>query len=301
MTKPPQPNDNMWTILEALNWTTAYFKSHQIDSPRISAELFLAHVLNIRRIDLYIRYDQPLYQKELDQFKGLIKRRVTREPAAYITGTREFWSLDLKVTPDTLIPRPETECLVETVIACLDDKAQLSGKKAQCRILDLGTGSGAIILALAKEKPGHLYFAMDCSLSALDIARQNAASNGLESAVAFFAGDWLSMLKEGVQFDMIVSNPPYIPTKTILTLQPEIVLFEPHAALDGGESGFDSLRQIAGHAPKYLKPGGYLVMEMGYDQRAGMQRIAEEVGLYSDVDFIKDYGGNDRVVKLTRK
>ena len=297
MTKPLQPANNKWTILEALNWTAHYFDSQNIDSPRITAELFLAHVLHLKRIDLYVRYDQPLHQEELSRFKHLIKRRVTREPVAYILGKKEFWSLELNVTPDTLIPRPETECLVEAVLACLKEGGDLRG----CRILDLGTGSGAIILALAKERPGPHYFAMDRSYAALKVAKQNARQNDLAHAVYFFAGDWLSVLKEKPLFDIIVSNPPYVPTLTIDTLQPEIVLFEPRSALDGGETGLDCLGDIASRAPGYLKPGGILLMEMGYDQKAGMENIRKNVGHYCGMAFLKDYAGNDRVVKLTRE
>ena len=296
MTKPLTPPNNKWTILQALNWTANYFETHHIDSPRISAEVFLAHVLNLKRIDLYLRYDQPLHLEELSRFKILIKRRFTREPVAYILGKREFWSLDLNVTPDTLIPRPETERLVEVALDCIGD----ADGSIKYRILDLGTGSGAIILALAKEKPGHYYFAMDRSYAALRIAKQNAKQNNLAYGVSFFSGDWLSVFKESPLFDIIVSNPPYIPTKTIETLQPEIVLFEPKTALDGGETGFDCLKEIAANAPRYLKPGGFLLMEMGDDQKRGMENIFKAVGQYSSIEFFKDYSGNDRVIKLKK-
>ncbi|MBU4318454.1 MAG: peptide chain release factor N(5)-glutamine methyltransferase [Proteobacteria bacterium] len=303
MQTPLQPPKNKWTIIELITWTTGYFKTHNIDSPRTTAEIFLAHVLSLRRIDLYLRYDQPLTEEELSQFKALIRRRIRREPVAYILGLREFWSLELQVTPHTLIPRPETECLIEASLSCLPEFSPSAENGKACKIVDLGTGTGAIILSLASERPGHEYFAVDRSVEALKTAKQNAAKHGFENRVHFLAGDWLSAFKTGPMFDMILANPPYIPTKTIALLQPEIFQYEPLSALDGGPDGLDCLRQITLSAHRFLKPGGYLILEMGHDQKAGMERIAAEASVYDSVAFSKDYGGNHRVVKMqkTRK
>jgi release factor glutamine methyltransferase len=300
MQNPLQPPKSNWTIIDLVTWTTGYFKNHNIDSPRTTAEIFLAHVLNLRRIDLYLRYDQPLNEEELNQFKSLIRRRLRREPVAYIIGFREFWSLEIEVTPHTLIPRPETECLVEVCLSSLPKFTMSEKKPRKFRILDLGTGTGAIILAIASERPGHEFFATDRSIEALKTAKRNAEKHGLENSIHFMAGDWLTAFKEGPLFDMILANPPYIPTKTIPLLQPEIFHYEPHEALDGGLDGLYCLRQITGSAPLFLKPGGVLIMEMGYDQMAGMERVVGTAGSYGSVDFFKDYGGNNRVVKMQK-
>ena len=250
--RPPDPNspdpsspdlsppDPQWTILKILKWTTSYFKSHHIDSPRLTAEIFLAHILDVNRIDLYLRFDQPLSASELGNFKALIMRRVNREPVAYIIGCREFYGINFDVTPDVLIPRPETEFLVEEALKKIPDN-HLPLKQ----ILDVGTGSGAIIVSLAANRPGHNYFASDKSEIAVTIAAKNAKKNGLKDKISFFVGDLFSPFHENNgQFDMILSNPPYIAQTQIATLEPEVSQFEPLAALDGGVDGLAIVRQI---------------------------------------------------------
>lgn len=290
MQNPPQ-----WNILSLIKWTTDYFQSRSIESPRASAEILLAHTLRLRRIELYMRYDQPLTANELACFKALIKRRAAGEPVAYIVGQKEFWSLTLSVTKDVLIPRPETEMLVETALKILHPNHQDNHK----RISEVGTGSGAIILALASERPGHKFFASDYSVKALNIARHNAKNHGLD--IRFFAGNWfapLSQKSEKACFDLIVSNPPYIPTADIETLQTEIRNFEPRLALDGGKDGLDAIRHIIENAKNHLVPGGSLMLEIGYDQKDRVFAIAEKCG-YKDMRCIKDYSGHDRVVCLS--
>jgi len=223
MQNQPKPRDPEWTIIKLLKWTTSYFKSHDIDSPRSTAEILLAHVLKLKRIDLYLQYDKPLYIDELSKFKVLIKRRIEREPVAYITGVKEFWSMDFAVTKDVLIPRPETECLVEAALSLLPDDKSPDVKRMPKSILELGTGSGAVILAIASMWPKYIYFASDHSVKAVKLARQNSKLHGLDTAVNFFCADWLMPLKSEMQpFDMIISNPPYVPTMVIGRLQPEI-------------------------------------------------------------------------------
>jgi release factor glutamine methyltransferase len=300
MQNPLQPPKSKWTILDLISWTTGYFKTRHIDSPRTTAELFLAHVLNLRRIDLYLRHDQPLNGEELGRFKALVQRRVRREPVAYIMGIKDFWSLELVVTPHTLIPRPETECLVEAGLACISEILSPEQNQRRLKILDLGTGTGAIILAVASEKPGHIFIAVDKSVEALKAAVLNAEKNGLENQIHFLAGDWLSAFRAEPIFDLILSNPPYIPTQSIPLLQPEIFQYEPRLSLDGGPDGLDCLGRITTSALKLLKPGGYLIMEMGHDQKAGMEKLAAEAGGYDSVDIFKDYGGSHRVVKMQK-
>ncbi|MCX5881344.1 MAG: peptide chain release factor N(5)-glutamine methyltransferase, partial [Deltaproteobacteria bacterium] len=218
MQNPPGPREAEWTILSLIKWATGYFTSHGIDSPRATAEILLATLLNLKRIDLYLRYDQPLLNSELSEFKSLIKRRVNREPVAYIIGKKEFWSLDLEVNPNVLIPRPDTETLVEEALRCLGPVD--SPPNSDRRVLELGTGSGAIVLALASERSAYHYVATDISLKAIDIARRNARHHQLASAVQFVAGNWLDLFSPNKPvFDMIVSNPPYIPSDDIAGLQ----------------------------------------------------------------------------------
>ena len=291
-------SDEQWTILKLLNWTTSYFKSHQVDSPRATAEILLAHTLDVERIDLYLRYDQPLCRNELTLFKDLLKRRVNREPVAYIVGHKEFWALDLKVTPDVLIPRPETECLVEAILELGRDEAPPRPE----RILELGTGSGAIVLALASQQAGNLFYALDISTQALVLARENARRLGWADRIHFLAGDWFDPLNDdGRLFDMIVSNPPYIATPVIEQLQPEIRHWEPIKALDGDLDGLNCLRHIIDRAHSYLAPGGYLALETGHDQKAAVGEIVNTCGVYDRLTFKQDYGGHDRVVLMRKK
>jgi release factor glutamine methyltransferase len=291
----------IWTILDIINWTTGYFKENDVEAPRASAELFLSHILNVNRIDLYVKYDQPLTREELACFKSMIKRRVNREPVAYITGTKGFWSLDLCVSEKCLIPRPETEILVETALNRLPEASSLNLPVHPLRVLELGTGSGAIVLALAMERPGHLYFAADRCRDALSLACENARTHHLDDKILFFAGDWLTPVKSGDRFDLIISNPPYIPTDVIPCLQPEICRFEPAAALDGGRDGLFCIKEILDSAVNCLTPGGVLLLEIGHDQKAGVEKIVHENGEYENMVFIKDYAGKDRVVSMEKR
>jgi release factor glutamine methyltransferase len=293
------PSDHLpkalWTLLGALQWTTDYLKRHHIDHARAVAEVLLANVLQCERIDLYLHYDQPLHNDELAQFKTLIKRRVNREPEAYIIGRKEFWSLGFKVTPAVLIPRPETECLVETTLALL-------GSRDQARILELGTGSGAISVALASEKAGWHLWASDISRPAIELARHNACHLLGQERIHFFRGSWLEPVNPGAtRFDAIIANPPYVATADIVSLDAEIRQFEPIGALDGGPHGLNDLARIIDGAAQYLLPGGYAILEMGYDQRAAVEGLATASGAYDQIVFGKDYSGHDRVVQLRKK
>lgn len=291
--KPPD-----WTIVKLIQWATSYFISHNIDSPRLTAEILLAHVLNSKRIDLYLHYDQPLNPDELKRFKELIKRRVNREPVAYILGYKEFWSMDLVVTRDVLIPRPETECLVENALENLVADSN-SGSKF---ILELGTGCGAVILALASENPRHSYVATDISVNAIRVARQNAMRHNLNGKIHFVAGDWFApfMTQPGL-FDMIVSNPPYIKSDDLARLEPEIHAFEPIGALDGASDGLHCLRYIIRSAVLFLKPRGVLMLEIGHDQKDPLKQVITECAQYDDIAYYGDYSGYDRVVAMKKK
>ncbi|MCP4115445.1 MAG: peptide chain release factor N(5)-glutamine methyltransferase [Desulfobacteraceae bacterium] len=285
-----------WTIKKILDWTDTYFKSHDIDSPRLAAEILLSHCLDVRRLDLYLQHDRPLNPDELASFRELIKRRISREPVAYITGSKGFWESDFKVAPGVLIPRPDTEVLVEAAL-----KVLAKGGDKPLRVLELGVGSGAVIVSLARSNPEFRCVACDLSLTALGVASSNAAMEPPCPNLSFVAGSWFTPFRPKAQFDLIVSNPPYIPTRDIETLQPEINRYEPLLALDGGPDGLDCIRTIMAEACDYLVPGGTLLLETGSDQREGVDGIFKNCREFASIEFIDDYAGLHRVVKLEKK
>jgi len=282
-----------WTIKEVLRWTTDYFKQKAIDAPRLTAELLLAKILKTERLYLYLNYDQPLTPSELAAFKGLIKRRLAHEPLAYILEEHPFWSLSFKVTPATLIPRPETELAVEIGLKIIGDE-NISAPY----ILDWGTGSGVIAICLAKEIPLAKVFATDISLSALKVAKENALQHEVD--VLLTQSKDLSVFKPE-SFNIIVSNPPYIKTAVIPTLAPEVKDYEPVYALDGGEDGLKYIRYLLEHASTYLKTEGWLVMEIGYDQKEAVEKIVSSFSHWLPPTFYKNHAGHNRVVALKKK
>jgi release factor glutamine methyltransferase len=302
MQNQPRSTDSEWTIIKLLKWTTSYFESHDIDGPRIEAEILLAHALQLQRIDLYLQYDQPLSGNELSRFKNLIKRRIHKEPVAYIVGSKEFWSMDFMVSKDVLIPRPETEFLVEAALNLLPQDTASRPMSTPKRILDLGTGSGAVVLALASMRPCHLFFASDRITAAVKLAKQNAKHHGFENRVGFICTDWFGSFKNKKPlFDMIVSNPPYVPSRIIGKLQPEIVKHEPILALDGSEDGLSCLRHIIDNAHLYLQQKGHLLLEIGHDQRDDVRKIVNQCAKYENIVYTKDYSGYDRIIQMRKK
>jgi release factor glutamine methyltransferase len=286
-----------WTILKVLKWTTAYFKSHHVEQPRATAEILLAHTLGVGRVDLYVQYDRPLEEDELGRFKEYIRRRIQREPVAYIVGKKEFWSMDFDVSPDVLIPRPETETLVEAALMIVPAEPTA----APLKIVDLGTGSGAVVVAVASERPGHEFYAVDRSEEVLAVAQGNARAHGLDKTVTFLQGDWFDAIRgKGLCFDVIISNPPYISTPELEELPPEISRHEPWEALDGGADGLDAIRLIVREASDYMAPGGWLLFEIGHDQWARVEKLMSAAKAYSDIDVMKDYGRRDRVARARR-
>jgi len=298
MQKQAQTGRPEWTLIKLVQWAAGYFDAGRIDSPRATAEILLAHAINAKRIDLYLRYDQPLNSDELNRFKTLIKRRANREPVAYILGRKEFWSMDLEVNRTVLIPRPETECLVERALESL-----AADSKPECKsVLELGTGSGAVVLALASENSRHSYLGTDVSIDAVRVARRNSMRHGMDAKIRFMVADWFEPFdaKSGI-FDLIVSNPPYIKSGDLKRLQPEIHVYEPVAALDGAKDGLRCLRHIIQCAYLYLKPTGALLLEMGHDQQAPLKQIIDACGQYEDVQFYRDYSGYDRIVSMRKR
>lgn len=285
-------------ILELLNKASEYLATKGIDTARLDAELLLSHVLNMERIDLYVRFDQPLETAEVDAYRVAIARRAQRMPVAYITGSKEFYSLDLQVDRNVLIPRPETELLVECVLNWLGE----GEAPTEPNIVELGTGSGAIAVALAhslaeKQTVNPRIFATDISQQAIDVAKANVEKHGLGNFIQLLQGDLYTVLPAFLEskVDTIVSNPPYISSGEIKGLAPEIVRYEPKGALDGGPDGLGFYRRIYAEGRKFLRPGGLIAVEMGHGQAPQVMAIAGEYG-YIDTKLYRDYGDRERVV-----
>lgn len=271
-------------------------KAHEVETARLDAEALLAYVLGMDRARLFARMTEAVPQPQQDTFQALVERRVRREPLAYITGVREFWSLEFQVTSEVLIPRPETELLVETVLHLL---SQAPGPKPQApsRLLDLCTGSGCIAIALAKESPEAEVWAIDISAAALAVAQANARRHGVIERVHFLQGNMLSFInKEKIRFDAIASNPPYIPALDLATLQPEVRQWEPATALNGGSDGLDFYRALIEEGPTYLRSGGCLVMELGAGQSPAVLCLLREQRNLMGEFGVRDYAGHERVV-----
>lgn len=273
-----------WTVLKILKWTADYFTDKGIESARLEAELLLVSTLKMDRVGLYVNFERPLDASELSDYKAKVQRRAQHEPVQYILGETEFWSLPFKVSPAVLVPRADTEVLVEEALKRLGDAA---------RILDVGTGSGAIAVALAHEKPQVKVTALDRSEPALEVARSNTILNEVEARVECVVGD-LAALPSG-PFDMIVSNPPYIPSRDWETLMPEVRDHEPRLALDGGDDGLTAYRHLAVQANKTLVPGGWLLVEVGIGQAKDVSALFLAAGL-CEIGQRDDYAGIARVV-----
>lgn len=284
-----------WTIKGLLEVTSNYLREKGVDSPRLSAEVLLALQLKVDRVKLYLNFDQPLHEREIAAYRELIKRRLNREPIQYITGIQEFWSLDFSVGPQVLIPRPESELLMEQIVS-LRDEDRLT-KSRNLRILDLGTGSGILAIVIAREFTGASVWASDVSAEALALARINARKHGVEERIEFLLSDmWQGLLDSSLVFDVIVSNPPYIPSDNISSLAPEVRDHEPRLALDGGEQGMLFIKEIIKEAPEYLNAGGWMLLEMGPEQTALAMALMDKNDDYVEKRLIKDYSGHDRVV-----
>ncbi len=288
---------NSWNILKLLEWSTQYFQNKGIESPRLDAELLLAKTLSLSRVQLYMQFDRPLLETELQNFKDLLKRRSEREPLAYILGKKEFYSLEFEVSPDVLIPRPETELLVETA------RKHSSLLTSPSSLLDIGTGSGCIAVSLAKHLPEARITAIDISASALELAKRNAKKHAVENQINFIQMDFTSphasLLTPHQNFDLILSNPPYIATDEIPKLAPELQ-FEPKSALDGGNEGLDFYQIILPWAFQHLNEGGIVLLEIGFDQGMSLEKLATNTG-FQKISILKDYAGHPRVVSLLKK
>lgn len=277
----------VWTILKLLNWTKQYFASKGVENPRLDAEVLLCDVLDYSRIQLYTHFDEPLNPDELKKYKEYVVRRVKREPVAYILGKKGFMQYDFKVTKDTLVPRPETELLVENLIALNKDKGPRE-------ILDLGVGSGAILVSLLGNLPEARGLGVDISPGAVEVTLENAKAVGVEDRCAVLVSDLYANVPKDEKFHIIVSNPPYIPRRDLAGLAPEVHK-EPVTALDGGEDGLDFYRRILADVGDYLLPDGMVAFEIGIGEGQAVADLCKAAGL-TCVKVCNDYGGIDRMV-----
>ncbi|MBN1380728.1 MAG: peptide chain release factor N(5)-glutamine methyltransferase [Deltaproteobacteria bacterium] len=277
-----------------MNRATREFADRKLVSPRLDAEVLLARCLGADRVELYKYPAKVLTAQELDGFQRWVERRLRGEPVAYITGRKEFWSLDFEVNHDVLIPRPDTEILVEEVL-----KVYGNSDKEEIRILDVGTGSGAIIIALALELKDASCWACDISAKAVEVARRNAETHGVAHRISFSVGDLFTPATG--RFDCIVSNPPYIDDRLYETLSREVKDFEPRTALSGGPDGMQFHRRLIREGKHHLKEGGRLFMEIGPGQKEKIADLFRKEPAYEGAWFRKDYGGIDRCVTAWRR
>lgn len=278
-----------WTVRRMLAWSRDWLEKKGVDSPRLDGELLLAHALKVRRLDLFIDPDRPLIAQELADFKALIKRRAEREPTAYILGTKSFWTLDLVVRRGVLIPRPDTESLVEAVLARIEDR------EAPLSIWDAGVGSGAILLSLLSELKNASGVGSDLSEEAVACSRENAEALDLAGRVEILLGDLAAPLAEGALFDVVVSNPPYVGENERETLEPDVREWEPTGALFAGPGGLDLYPRLLGEAFARLKPGGLCAVEIGVTQGEAVADLMAAAG-FSATEVLPDYTKRPRVV-----
>jgi release factor glutamine methyltransferase len=281
-----------WTIGSLVKWATDDFRARGIESPRLDAELLVAHALGIDRTRVIIEALRPLDGAELTLLRDLVKRRRAHEPIAYLRGWREFYGLTFRVDPRVLVPRPDTEALVEVALR------RTSHCSLSMRHLDLCTGSGCVAIAIARQRPTARVVASDVDAGALVVARENAARLGAYN-VAFVRGDLLTPIARDVSFDLITANPPYIPSAEIAGLMTDVRDFEPRLALDGGGDGLDLIRRIIADAPRHLETGGVLALEVGAGEAPAVRSLFEESG-YRDLAGERDSAKIERVVSGLR-
>lgn len=279
-----------WTIREVLQWATEDFSARGIESPRLDAELLVAHALDLDRVDLYLDLNRPLLEEERAAIRPLVARRREREPVAYILGHKDFYGRRFSVTPDVLIPRPDTETLVEHALDCIP-------ADTPCHVLDVGTGSGAIAVTIAAERPLAWVHATDVSAAALNVAADNAETHAVTTRIRFEHTD---LVGTEARYDVVVSNPPYVSTGELATLQPEVKDHEPAMALDGGRDGLDVVRALLKAAEAATQTGAQLLIEVGLGQADEVVRWAVSQTSWHPVAVHRDLNRVDRVVHLRR-
>ncbi len=287
---------NEWTIQKLLTWVTDYLTQKGVDAPRLSAELLLSHVLGLKRIELYTQYNKAVPQEQLEPLRALVKRAGQQEPVAYLVGRAEFYSIEFEVTSDCLIPRPETELLVQRAIEFLRRR---EGAQFVC---DLCTGCGVIAVAIAKNVPDAKVIATDISAGALAVATRNVEKHNLQERIELRPGDLFEPLIPPLdQFDVIACNPPYVSAAEYETLDKNVKDYEPRIALYAGEGGLDVYRRIAEKVGPFLKPDGILLLEIGYLQGPTVRELLEQAGVFAEIQIEKDFEKRDRVVVARRK
>ena len=281
---------SVWTIMKILNWTKQYFEAKGVENPRLDAEVLLCAVLKCQRITLYVDFERPLSEEELATYREYVRRRGNFEPLAYILGERAFMRNTFKVNKATLVPRPETELLVESLVRI----APLLKREGDVKILDIGTGSGAIIVSLLDYLPNAKGVGVDISVDALIVAKENSEKIGVTGRIGFVRSDVFSKLPLEKKFDIIVSNPPYIPAGDIAGLDKDVQQ-EPRGALDGGTDGLDFYRRITAEAMGHMAEEGVLAFEIGIGQAAAVQQLCLDAGFVKTA-VRKDYAGIERMV-----
>ncbi len=277
---------------EALRWAVLRLQQEKIESASLDARILLEHVLGVSREELLFSLDLVITSEQYARLEMLVEKRIKRQPIAQIIGKREFWGIDFAVSENTLDPRPDSETLIEYVLERIKNRA------AALRILDLGTGTGCLLLSLLSELPAAKATGVDCCEKALLVAKENAMALGFSGRVEFVHSDWCKNISG--EFDIIISNPPYIPTDVIPTLAPEVSQFEPMLALDGGKDGFDCYRKIIEYLPKFMVKDGFAAFELGIGQQRGMEKLAIENCL-EVVGIRHDLGGVARCIILQHK
>ena len=293
---------DQWTIAGILSWTQGHFEKWRPETPRLDAELLLAFVLGCSRLDLYLKADQPLNQKERKAYRELVQQRADGCPIAYLIGEKEFWSLTLEVNKNTLIPRPDTETLVENTVLQIQNW-QIKHPESQCLIAELGTGTAAIPLAICAEVKNLHIIAVDCSKDVLEVAERNmerhkSLLSPRNNLIELVESNLFSKINPTEKLDFIISNPPYIPSKNISSLQVDITQYEPLIALDGGPDGLSFYRYLLETAPSLLTPEGEMFLEIGFDQQANLNLLLKEFPDWKTSAFQPDLQGNDRVWEL---
>jgi release factor glutamine methyltransferase len=290
-------SNDAWTIQKLLNWVTDYLATKGIESPRLSAELLLSHVLGLKRIDLYTQFNKQVPRQQLDNLHDLVKRAGLHEPVAYLTGKTEFYSLEFDITADCMIPRPETELLVQRAIEFLRARSGIQ------QVFDLCTGSGCIAVAIAKNFANARITATDISAVALEVAARNVEKHRLTEHIRLLCGDLFEPVIQQLdvsQFDLIICNPPYVSTVEYENLDKNVKGYEPESALLAGADGLDVYRRIIEKVDEFLKPGAALMLEIGYAQGPAVTELLEQTGAFAEIKIEKDIHDNDRVV-TTRK
>jgi release factor glutamine methyltransferase len=291
--EPEKPGDEAWTIGRLLSWTADYLKRRGSESPRLDAEVMLAHALNCQRVELYTHFNDEVALPARKGFRELVLKRAEGSPVAYLVGRKEFFSLTFAVSPDVLIPRPESEFVVIEYLAVTRDLESP-------RCVDVGTGSGCLAIASAHQQPQARFIAIDISERALAVAKANAAQLGVADRIDFRLGDRLEPLLGEDPFDAIVANPPYIATEQIELLEAGVKDHEPRLALDGGPGGLAMVSRLIEEAPAHLKPGGYLILEIGSAQETPVRALIESQPGLTLAPTIFDHANHPRVIRAVR-